>query len=158
MMSRILAVLLLCLVAGCASSKLPDEAIPLADAAISDVNALDDYLEAAGAEVLNISEDRSPVQSWGGGVQRIRFFELGGGGRCSVLIYESAEVAEGLGPREGGGESYLRRTKSINSGDFVERRTRYKPTYRFGPHVAICSKEPAFVQNALQYLAERSQQ
>lgn len=159
MASRLFFCLLSCICVGCASGNLPEEALPLAEAAAIDINELDEYLAAAGANVTYITEDRNPPQRQGlMKVERIRFFEFSRGGQCSVLVYESAAVAKAVGPREGGGGGYARRTRSINSGDFVEIRSRYKPTYLFGPYVAVCSGESALVKNAMQHLVDLSQE
>lgn len=143
---------LACALAGCSSSaSMVPEAEPLAPAAVESADGLAEYLEASGLDLLFVETRPDLIRPR---VTQSTLIEFALGGACEVLTYETTEDAEEIGPRSGGGETYTRRTRSIMGGDFVSVRSRYKPTYRFGPLVAACSGEDPLVDRALRSLEQ----
>lgn len=142
-----------CVIAGCASSgpSMVPEAEPLAPEAVKNADGLAEYLEASGIELLLVESRPDLVRPR---VTRSTLLEFALGGGCEVLTYETAEDAEQIGPRSGGGGTYTRRTPGLATGDFTTVRSRYKPTYRFGPLVVACSGEDPLVDRALRSLEQ----
>lgn len=146
----LLSSIAVCVFTGCASgARMVPEAEPLAPEATESAEGLVSYLEASGIELLLVESRPDLVRPR---VTRSTLLEFALGGGCEVLTYTTAEDAEQIGPRSGGGGTYTRRTPGLATGDFTTVRSRYKPTYRFGPLVVACSGEDPLVDRALRSL------
>ena len=137
--------------AGCAGSAptvLP-EAEPFVPAATRSVSGVEDYLEASGVDIAFSAtklDVENPGVEW---VGRIEFVERG---VCAVLQYQDVASARQFAPRSGGGDRYLRVTRTARGGRRATVRDRYKPTYRFGKMAVVCSDEPIAAAEALRAL------
>lgn len=144
-MARLLSLLAVCALAGCASSvSMVPEAEPYAPRTVEDVDGLVEYLEASGIEVVRAVSRQDFVRPR---VVRSAYLDFGNKGSCTVLTYESAEDAEQIGPRsvqEGARDIRRPLPSAPTSLDLLRvqprsgRRGGYNPTHRFGPLVASC--------------------
>lgn len=129
-----------------------EDAVPLAEQATYGIDGLVEYLDASGVDVIGVETGISPpIQTRAVASTFLRFSQ---GGGCNVLLYKSPDDARQFGARSGGGDTYTRLAKTFITGAFVETRTRYKPTYRFGPMVTTCYDEDPLVFRALRSLEE----
>ena len=137
------------LVGGCAAGGggIGPEVQPFAVPALETDAGLVDYLKASGVEI-DYFQGAADVER--PHVVRATIVDFTERGACEVLTYGSTADAEQFGPRSGGGGLRLRAPE----GDpgYATVRENYKPTYRFGRLVAVCSGEPVNAAEALRKL------
>ena len=122
---------------------------PLAERALEGPSSLVRYLRESEVDVAYVESEPNLTDLHVTESTLLDFVERGA---CEILTYRSSADAEQFGPRSGGGGIRVRRTPTLGRRTIDTVHSRYKPTYRFGRFVAVCSNEPAQVAEALRKL------
>ena len=140
---------------GCYSSgTMVPQAEPLAADAVEDARRLVPYLTASGLEVVGYESELDYADPR---IVRQTSLDFGAMGACLVQTYQTAELAEHLGPRSINETPDLRAPTSVNllrnPGGGRAGRGEFNPTFLFGRQVALCRAD-APVRRAFQALQD----